>query len=230
MIRSNSLSNSHKLVIVLLGPPGSGKGTQAKFLQKKFALEYIGSGDLLRARKRKRDFTGKKIARWIDAGKRVPTPVIFRIWMEKFESLKQDPKLKGFIMDGSPRSLYEAQMLEKALEWYDWAKYKKVVFVKISPKESVWRLTKRRMCQKCGRLIPYIGEFRKLRKCDKCEGRLIVRVDDTIKGVKERLAWFKTDVMPAIRYYKKRGELQEVNGEQSIEDVFKDILKAVKSS
>ena len=218
----------NKLVIILLGPPGSGKGTQAKLLQKKFGLRYIGSGDLLRTRKKKRDFTGQKIGQWIDVGRRVPTPVIFKIWMEKFELLKQDPKLKGIIMDGSPRSLYEAEILEKALEWYEWSKNKKVVFIKISQQESIWRLTKRKICKKCGRIIPYIGEFRKLKKCHKCGGELVARADDTEKGVQERLKWFKTDVGPAINYYKKKGILTEINGEQSIEDVFKDILKAVK--
>ncbi len=219
---------SKKLVIILLGPPGSGKGTQAGLLQKKFSLEYIGSGNLLRVRKKKRDFTGVKIGQFIDAGKRVPTPVIFKMWMDKMELFKKDPKLRGFIIDGSPRSLFEAEMLELALEWYEWDKNKKVIFTKISPKESISRLTKRRTCKNCGRIIPYINKFKRLKKCDKCGGELIIRADDTINGVKERLAWFKTDVQPSINYYKKRGELVEINGEQSIEDVFKDILKALK--
>lgn len=218
----------NKLIIILLGPPGSGKGTQAKLLQKKFGLEHIASGNLLRARKRKKDFTGKKIAQYIDHGRIIPTPVIFRMWMEKMELFIGDPKLKGIIIDGSPRSLHEAEMLENALGWYEWAKNKKVIFIKISLKESIWRLSKRRMCKKCNRNVPYVGEFKKLKKCDECGGELITRADDTTAGIKERLRWFKTDVRPAINYYRKRGELREVNGEQSIEDVFKDILKALK--
>jgi len=221
-------SKSKKLIVILLGPPGSGKGTQVRFLQKKFRLKHIGSGNLLRARKEKRDFTGRKIAQYIDNGRRAPTPVIFKMWMDEMELFKKDPKLRGFIMDGSPRSLYEAEMLEKALEWYEWSENKKVIFIKISPKESIWRLTRRRMCKKCGRNIPCIGEFQKLKKCDECGGRLIRRADDTMKGVRERLRWFKTDVQPSINYYRKRGELIEINGEQSIEDVSKDILKALK--
>ncbi len=215
-----------KQVIILMGPPGSGKGTQAKLVQKKFGLDYIGSGDLLRARKKKKDFTGVHIGKWIDAGKRLPTPVIFNIWMNKLESFKKKAKFNGFIMDGSPRTLEEAEMLEEALTWYQWNK-KKVIHVKLSEKEVIWRLTKRRMCQRCGRLIPYIGHFRKLKKCDKCGGKLIARADDTVKGVKARLGWFKSEVIPAINFYKKRGELKTINGEQSIEDVFKDILKVL---
>ena len=89
-------------------------------------------------------------------------------------------------------------------------------------------MTKRRICKDCGRVLPYIGEFRKLKKCDKCGGKLITRIDDTVEGVKERLRWYKTDVVPVINCYKKQGRLIKINGEQSIEKVFKDILKAIK--
>ncbi len=213
------------MVIIVLGAPGSGKGTQAELLRKKFGLAYIGSGDLLRARAKKNDYTGRKIKEVINKGKRIPTPVIFKLWMDKMESFKQNPKLKGFIMDGSPRTTLEAEIVSQALEWYSWDKNKKVIFVDISLREVVNRLTKRRICKKCGRLIPYIGEFKKLKKCDKCGGELIRRVDDDLKGVKERLKWFKSEVMPVINYFKKRGELTRINGEQSIENVFKDILR-----
>ena len=215
-------------VIILIGPPGSGKGTQGELLQKKFNFAYIGSGELLRMRKKKRDFTGKKIAQYIDKGKKVPVPVIFKMWMDKFELFKKNSKFKGVIIDGSPRSLQEAEMLDQALEWYNWSKNKKVLFIKISPKESIWRLTKRRVCKSCSRVIPYIGEYRKLKKCDYCGGELISREDDELKGIKERLNWFKTDVSPVINYYRKKGELIEINGQQTIEDVFKEILKMLR--
>jgi len=234
MQNGKSKLKNRKRVIILLGPPGSGKGSQAEFLQKKFGLEYIGSGELLRARKKKKDFTGVKIGETIDRGKRVPTPVIFKIWMDKFEQFKEKevsgwrPKFKGFIMDGSPRTVLEAEMVEQALEWYDWKKNQKVISIDVSPKESIWRLTKRRICGQCGRIIPYISEFKKLKKCDRCGGELITRADDTIEGVKERMRWYKTEVKPTINYYKKKGKLIKINGEQSIEKVFKDILKVLK--
>ena len=221
------------LVIIFLGPPGSGKGTQAELLEKKFNLERIGSGDLLRSRKKKKDYTGKKIGQVIDQGKRVPTPVIFALWINKMESLKKN-QLKagssgfdGFIIDGSPRTIPEAELIGLALEWYGWDKNVKVFFINISNKEVVFRLTKRRICGLCGRIIPYIKKFRKLKKCDRCQGDLIVRADDNIKGIKERLRWFKAEVMPVIDYYKKRKKLIKINGEQSIENVFKDILKSI---
>lgn len=214
------------LVVILLGPPGSGKGTQARIIQERFGLEYLGSGDLLRARKKKEDFTGRKIGQWIDVGKRVPTPVIFYLWMKKWEEFKQIKNFKGFVIDGSPRTEFEAIMMEKALKWYDWDKNKKVFYLKVSDREVIKRLINRRQCQNCGRIIPWIGSFKDLKTCDKCGGNLIKRPDDTEQGVKERLKWFKAEVIPAIEYYRKKGELIEINGDQPIDKVTKDILRA----
>ena len=214
--------------VIFLGPPGSGKGTQADLLRKKFGYEYIGSGDLLRTRTKKNDYTGKKIRQVIDSGKRVPTPVIFKIWMDKLESFKKKKDLKGLIMDGSPRTVLEAEMLEQALEWYGWNKNKKVIFIDVSPKEVINRLTKRRMCRKCGKIIPYLGEFKKLERCDKCGGVLIRRADDNLRAIKTKFKWFKTDVLPAFGDYRKRDSLIRIDGEQSIENVAGDISKALR--
>ena len=219
---------NNKQVIIILGPPGAGKGTQTKLLQKEFGLEYIGSGDLLRTRKKKEDYTGGKIAESIDNGKRVPTPVIFKLWMDKLEEFKQGSGIKGFVFDGSPRTIFEAQMVDLALEWYDWDKNKKVLFLNISEQESIDRLTKRRMCKNCGRILPYIGEFKKLEKCDKCGGELYTRKDDKIEEIKERLRWFKEEVLPVVDYYKDKGILVEIDGEQSIKGVQKEILEKFK--
>lgn len=216
------------LIIIILGAQGSGKGTQAKMLMKRFGLEYISSGDLLRARKKKKDFTGIKTGQVIDQGIRIHTPVIFKMWMDKFEEFKKKPRFKGFIIEGSPRTVAEAELLELALDWYEWLENKKVIYIDISLKEAVWRLTKRRMCRKCGRIMPFVGQFRKMKKCDKCGGELFTRKDDNEKAIRKRLGWFKKEVMPVINYYKKRRELIKINGEQSIEDVFQDILKAIK--
>lgn len=229
MFRIQRLSKiKNPLVVIFLGKPGSGKGTQAKLLGQKFGLDYVGSGDLLRARKAINDFTGEKLKKVVDAGGLVPTPIIFKLWLDKFEELKKRKKLKGFIMDGSPRKIFEAYLVDEALEWYQWNKNVKVMLIDISDKEAIWRLTKRRICKKCGEIVPYVGKFREIKNCPKCKGELIRRADDTIAGVKRRLNWFKTDVQPVINFYRKTGRLIKINGEQSIEDVFKDILKALK--
>jgi len=215
-------------IIILLGKSGCGKGTQAELLKKKFSLDYIGSGDLLRARAKKNDFTGKKLKKSLLSGKLIPTPVILKFWIDKVEALKSKKNIKGLLMDGNPRKILEAYFIDEALGWYDWDKNIKVFEINISDKEAVFRLTKRRICINCKEIIPYVGEFKKLAKCNKCGGKLVKRSDDTVKSAKNRLAWFKKEVHPIINYYKKSGRLIKINGEQPIEDVFKDILKLLK--
>jgi len=212
-------------IIILLGKSGSGKGTQAELLQEKFNLDYIGSGDLLRARAKKNDFTGKNLDRVLNSGALAPTAVILKLWLDRAEQLKNKKNLKGFVMDGNPRKILEAYLIDEALDWYKWDA--KIFLVDISDKEAVWRLTKRRICQKCKNILPFVGEFRKMKNCPECKGQLITRSDDKIKSVKNRLAWFKKDVQPIISYYRKSGRLIKINGEQSINDVFKDVLKAI---
>ena len=221
-------AQTNKQIILILGPPGAGKGTQADLLQEEFKLGYIGSGELLRARKEVADYTGIKIGEFIDNGKRVPTPVIFKLWMDKFEELKQAPEFQGFVLDGSPRTILEAEMVGQALEWYEWEKNIRVIFINLSEQDCVDRLTKRRTCKQCGRIIPYIGEFKKLEKCDECGGELFIRADDEPEDIKERLRWYKEEVLPVVDYYKQKGILIEINGDQSIEKIYNDILEKLK--
>ena len=215
-------------VIILLGPPGSGKGTQAKLLTRKFKLEYIGSGDTLRARQRKGDFTGKKLNKIMRGGKLAPSFVIIKILGDKLEKLKKNSKINGFVLDGWNRIIFEAVLTDEALIWYGWRKNVKIFLINISRKESFNRLTKRRQCKKCSRIIPWVGEFKKLKKCDKCGGKLIVRPDDKLESIKNRLDEYKSQTIPTINYYKKRKRLIEIDGKQSIGEVFRDILKMVK--
>jgi len=227
LVRGQKLNSR---VLIILGPPGSGKGTQVELLLKKFKLESVGSGALVRKRQKINDFTGRKLLD-ISAGqgKLIPTFLMSRMWADRFEELKMGSKINGLILDGSPRKVIEATLIDEALDWYEWKRNVRIIFINVSKRESIRRLTKRRICKNCGRIIPYIGEFKKLKKCDKCGGGLFARTDDSVKGVRERLRWFKTDVLPVINHYRKReGGVIEINGEQGIEDVFKDILKALK--
>lgn len=225
---SQKLTNQKSKVIIIIGPPGSGKGTQAKLIAQKFNLKYIGSGDILRARQKIGDFTGKKLSKVMGNGQLAPSFIVVKVLGDVLEELKRQPKLKGFILDGWTRIIFEAILLDEALNWYGWDKDVKVILLKISPRTSYNRLTKRRQCKDCGRIIPWVGELKKLKACDKCGGKIFVRPDDNIESIKMRLAEYKNQTSKAIKYYKKQGKLIEINGEPSIEDVFKDILKVLK--
>ncbi len=215
-------------IIILLGRPGSGKGTQAKLLVKKFGLEYIGVGDLVRKRQEIKDFTGKKLSKISSKkGKLVPTFLVSSFWTTEFEKLKQK-SFKGFVLDGSSRILIESQLINEALKWYEWKKNIRIILINISEKESIWRLTKRRICKSCGRLIPYIGEFKKLKRCDQCQGKLINRRDQSPGAIRKRIEEFNKKTKSAINYYKEQGMFIKINGEQSIEKVFQSILKKIK--
>lgn len=217
------------LVVIIMGPPGSGKGTQAKLLAQKFNLEYIGSGDTLRARQKIGDFTGNKLSKVMKSGKLAPSFVIIKSLGDALEKIKMQFNNKGIILDGWTRIIYEAILTDEALCWYEWDKNVKIILLKISRKTSYNRLTKRRQCKSCGKIIPWIGDYKKLKKCDKCGGFLVTRPDDNIEAIKKRLDEYQNQTMKTIKYYKKQGRLIEINGEQSIEDVFKEILRKIKN-
>jgi adenylate kinase len=214
-------------IVIPLGMSGSGKGTQAKFLCGKFGLDCISTGDLLRARKTTHDYTGTKIGETIDRGQFVPNVIVIKLLMDRWESLKSKKDFKGFVLDGAPRKLPEAKLTDEALEWYGWGAYCIVLLLDISEKEAMVRLLNRRICKECEGVIPFMGEFKKLNKCGECDGALVTREDDTEAAIKNRIAEFKEKVLPVIAYYEEQGRLIRINGEQSIEDVHKDIVKAI---
>jgi len=219
--------SKNRQIIILLGRSGCGKGTQAKLLIKDFNFGYLGSGELLRKRAEKNDFSGRKIKKIMDQGARIPTPIMFRIWAEKIEEIKDEVNEKGLIIDGNPRSLREAELMDDAFNWYEWGNIK-VILVDISEQEAFDRLTKRRICKECGKLIPWVGDFRGMKVCDECGGELITRSDDKPEAIRARLDYYKKDVEPAIEYYKKQGKLIRVDGDKPIEDVYYDVKKEIE--
>ncbi|OGZ34345.1 MAG: hypothetical protein A2174_03740 [Candidatus Portnoybacteria bacterium RBG_13_41_18] len=217
------------LIVIILGRSGCGKGTQAEMIQKKFDLDYFGSGDALRKREGICDFTGKKIEKVINSGIFVPVPVIVQIWINKLEDYKnKNSDFKGLIFDGAPRKLMEAELMDLALEWYEWDKNVKVLLIDISEEEAFNRLTKRKICKGCGKKIPYLGEYKNLVKCDECGGNLITRADDTKESIRGRLNEFNKETLPVIEHYKNKGWLIKINGEQGIEKVHESILTALE--
>jgi len=214
-------------IIIIIGRSGCGKGTQAKLLIKEFGFNYLSSGDLLRKKSQENNFSGIKLKQVMNKGGLVPTSIMFRAWAEKVEEMKDEIDKKGIIIDGSPRSLIETELMDGVFEWYQWNDIK-IILLDISEEEAFGRLTKRRICKDCGRLIPWVGDFKNIEKCDKCGGELISRDDDNLEAIKARLDFYKKDVEPAVSFYKEQNRLIKVDGDQSIEGVYSDIKKAIK--
>lgn len=214
-------------VIILLGRQGSGKGTQADLLKNEFGYTIIGSGEILRAFYESSTFSAAKAKAVMNAGGYVPTPVIFRLWMDKLEAIKDEGVVKGIIIDGSPRKILEAQLLDQALEWYEWGQNTKIILVDISREEAFERLTKRRICEKCKKVFPWVGEAKSLQQCDRCGGKLITRPDDTPDAINQRLDLFESETMPVVEYYKKADKVQIVDGSGTIQEVYASIKALV---
>jgi len=211
-------------IIILFGRSGCGKGTQAKLLQQEFGFDYLGTGDLVRAKAKEKDQLGQHVKAILEKGGRVETAIVFSLWEKAVRRINQKKNLKGIIFDGSPRSAPEAQMMDKIFTEFGWHQ-QKIFLLDISEQEAFLRLTKRRICQKCGRLIPWVGAAKKLKCCDKCGGQLITREDDNPQAVQARLDYFNKDVQPAVTYYQKQGRLITIDGAQAIDDVYQDIKK-----
>ena len=208
------------LNIIILGPQGSGKGTQAKLLAYKFGLEHIETGDALRKMKKESTGLGRKVAQIIDQGKLVSSALIMKIIGGKIMTIFRD---KGIIFDGVPRSLDQAKSLENILK--ENGRYiTHVFFIQISEKETVNRLSKRYICDKCGKIFIIDKDaINKLEKCPKCAGNIIRRKDDTPEGIRQRLALYEERTFPVVEYYRQKQKLIEINGEKSVEEVLNDI-------
>lgn len=220
--------NKNPLVLILLGKSGAGKGTQLNLLRERLNLEFIGTGDLLRKRKKIDDFTGKKIASVIDSGGIIVTPIPFKLWMDSFEEIKNKGEFNGLIIDGSPRKIKEAWLLDEALDWYEWDKRVKVILIDISEEEAIARITRRKTCPGCNHIVMFSKDDEDINNCPKCGSELVKRPEDTVEGTKKRLAWFEEEVGQTIKYYEENNMLIKINGEQSVEDVYSDIIKAIE--
>lgn len=220
-------NSQNPLIIILLGKSGSGKGSQAELLCKKLGFEYIGSGDLLRERARIDDFVGNKIVQLFKTGDLFPTPVIFKLWLDRVGELKKKKNLKGVVLDGNPRKISEAYLIEETLQFFEWDKNIKSFLIDISDKEATRRILSRRVCEGCKKNFIFTEKSNENDRCPDCGGKLISRSDDSPESVKKRLQWFRSHVYPIINHYEKKGQLIRVNGEQSIEGVFDDIKKSL---
>lgn len=209
--------------VILMGAPGSGKGTQSRFLIDKYGFTQFSTGDVLRAAIRSKTEVGLMAQGYMDAGKLVPDEVMVKL-VEDYLSLN---KGKSVIFDGFPRTVSQAESLEKMLDKKA-LKIDKVIYFKINPQVLINRLTGRRTCAQCGEI--YHIESKPSGKghiCEKCGGALTQRPDDQENVINERLAQFEKNTGPTINYYQKHGALIEVDSSEAPDVVFKQIEKVL---
>ncbi len=205
--------------IVLLGPPGSGKGTQANIICQKYNLPHISTGDIFRSNISQGTPLGKKVKEYIDSGSLVPDELTISIVEDR---LRQDDCKDGFVLDGFPRVLSQAIALDKIVN------LDKAIMIDLSDEEIVRRLSGRRMCKKCGN--PTHIDWLKNGKCEKCGGEVYVRDDDKEETVKARLAKQKLP-QEVIDFYIKKGIYAKVSALDTKEKTFEkvdSILREIK--
>jgi adenylate kinase len=208
--------------IVLLGAPGAGKGTQGAVLSKNYKIPHISTGDILREAVKNGTSMGKRARIFMDKGELVPDEVVIGIIVDR---LGQNDTKKGYILDGFPRTLKQAEELDAALGKIG-SGIDVVLYFEIPEDIAIERLTGRRVCPKCGanyhvKNIPPKAEG----ICDKCGKRLYQRPDDKLETVKNRLKIYEDQTRPLIEYYMKNGALKKVSGALDVKDLFAEISR-----
>lgn len=210
--------------IILMGPPGAGKGTQADLLTKELEIPHISTGDMFRKALKQQTPLGLEAKRYMDSGQLVPDNVTIGIVKER---LKESDCTKGFLLDGFPRTVAQADALEQTLHELG-AKVDRVVNIYVDKELLFMRLTGRRVCSSCG--ATYHVEFAPSEtgdKCQLCSGNLIQRSDDSEATVGNRLDVYEAQTAPLIEYYRNKGTLVNIDGNRAVAEVTQDILLAL---
>lgn len=207
--------------IVMLGAPGAGKGTQAKMIADKYQIPHISTGDIFRANISNGTELGKKAKTYMDQGLLVPDELVVDLVVDR---VQQDDCKKGYILDGFPRTIPQAEALTEALkklgEKVDFA-----INVEVPDENIVKRMSGRRACVSCGSTYHIVYNPTKVEGvCDKCGNELILREDDKPETVKKRLDVYHEQTQPLIEYYTNEGVLVEIDGTKDMKDVFSAIV------
>lgn len=203
--------------ISLFGPPGAGKGTQARFIVEKFSIPQISTGDLLRAQVRSGTDLGIKAKEYMDRGALVPDEVVIGMLRER---ISDNDCENGFILDGFPRSLSQAEALKEIVT------LDAVINIKVNEEALIRRITGRRMCPDCG--ATYHIDFAPPRKegiCDRCGAELYQRDDDREETVRKRIEVYRSQTEPLAEFYREEGILKDIDGNRSIEEISGDIIE-----
>ncbi len=215
-----------QLNVILLGAPGAGKGTQAVTISKKLGLAHIASGDLFRKEQESGSELGRVAKSYMEKGQLVPDDITVKMILSRIAA---PDCAKGFLLDGFPRTLEQAKALDEALRAQG-KKIDKVLYIKVSVKELLRRLSGRWICRNCQAPYNIVEAPPKVKgRCDRCGGELYQRADDTEETARKRLDVYFAQTVPLIEYYSKAGVLVEANGEQSIEAVGRDLIAILES-
>jgi adenylate kinase len=213
------------MYIIMLGAPGAGKGTQADILSQEMNLPHIASGDLFRQAVEKRTELGLLAKSYMDKGELVPDEVTIKMILER---INQPDCASGCLLDGFPRTIHQAKVLDDALSEQG-KTIDKAVYIEVHNEELVKRLSGRRLCRVCQTPYHIVNSPPKTPgKCDKCGGELYQRSDDREETVKDRLSIFFAQTVPILDFYEKQSKLIRVNGNLGIQEVAKEILSALK--
>lgn len=208
--------------IIMLGAPGAGKGTQAKMLADKYMIPHISTGDIFRANIKNGTELGQKAKTYMDQGLLVPDELVCDLVVDR---VQQDDCAKGYILDGFPRTIPQAEALDAALSKLG-AKIDYAVNVEVPDENIVNRMSGRRACVACGATYHIVHNPTKVEGvCDRCGKELILRDDDKPETVTKRLNVYHEQTQPLIEYYTKQGALVEVDGTMNMDDVFNAIVK-----
>jgi adenylate kinase len=211
---------------ILLGPPGCGKGTQAKILIETYSIPQIATGDILREALKKGTPLGKQAQSYMDKGQLVPDDLVIQIIEER---LKQDDCAGGFILDGFPRTIAQAEALDKTLTAMGLT-LEHVFNIEVDDDELIKRLTGRRICKSCGASYHIIfNPPREEGQCDTCQGELYQRDDDKEETIRNRLKVYQDQTAPLITFYQEKKVLSSIDGVGSIEQITARLKAAVNN-
>ena len=212
-------------MVILLGAPGAGKGTHAKRLSSLLGIPHISTGDIFREEMEKNSELGQEVRRYVERGELVPDEVVNLVVKKR---LSQDDCKRGFILDGYPRTLQQAEALEEILKELS-LPLKKVINLVVSEEEIIRRLSGRRICRNCGAIFHIVNmPPKKEGICDYCGGELYQRDDDKPEAIRHRLAVYHKQTEPLIRFYEEKGLLVNVNCEVPLEQSVEEIVRILK--
>jgi adenylate kinase len=211
--------------VIFLGAPGAGKGTQAAEVAKELKLAHVATGDMFRDAQKRGTALGLKAKEYMEKGQLVPDELTVAMLLER---VAQPDCAQGVIFDGFPRTLGQAEALDKAFAGQG-KQIDKVVYINVPDEELIGRLGGRWICRQCQTPYHEISAPPKVKgKCDKCGGELYQRADDQPATIKNRLQVFHSQTSPLIEYYKKTGKLTEVNGIGTVDEILKNIIGVLK--